>query len=153
MSRIARAQIILAAVATGLALLVSLYFAIQLFTSDQVCYGLRSGALACQASQPSNALLIAVRAGVVVVLVLALYAGCALGSWWQHTVAEPSARSAAFGLMLTCVVLLLTATLPALAGPGFFFAPSTLLVTVAAVLGIYAQIRGDHRDTSASHAS
>ena len=64
-----------------------------------------------------------------------LFVGAAAGAFWQTRATDPGARSTAFGLLVSSVLVLIGIIVPDLAGAGLFLAPATLVITVAAVLG------------------
>lgn len=141
MKRIPRAETLLALVAAVLAAVASLYLVVTLYAQHEVCYGIRARALLCTHLTPQSFPLTAARTVVVLGTLALLYGGALIGAWFHERAREPSARGAALGLLCTCAVLLLTLTAPAIGGPGFFLIPSTLLMLVAAGLGLYAQIQ------------
>jgi hypothetical protein len=131
LSRLARAERIVTLIAVALAALAAVYLIVTLVAEDEVCYGMQANNLICRsvdAGAAGWALLILLYPGV-------LLAAAAAGAWWQTRAVEPSARSTAFGLLASSVVVLIGIVLPAVATAGFFLAPATIAMTVAGVLG------------------
>lgn len=147
MTRSLRVERIAALVALALAIVAGAYLAIITFAERQACYGMLSARLQCQtyAIGSKDFATIAERAFVVLTTVLVLYAVGAAAAWWQSRTDEPSARSTAFGVLATCMALALGITVPAIAGVGFYFLPSTLLLVVAAIAGLVALLRSNRR--------
>ena len=139
MNRLARAETWLALAALALAVLACLYLMISLFGANEVCYGISSRSVLCTPLKPGtdDFTQAAGRLLFVLVTVLVLYAGAALGAWGHERAKESSTRSAALGLLCTCTFFILGFTIPAVSGPGFFLVPSTALVSVASVIGLY----------------
>ncbi|HEV8193016.1 MAG TPA: hypothetical protein VGP82_16250, partial [Ktedonobacterales bacterium] len=125
MNRLARAETWLALAALALAVLISLYLVISMFGANEVCYGISSRSVLCTPLKPGTVEYTQVtgRLLFVLVTVLVLYAGGALGAWGHARAKEPSARSASLGLLCACAFFLLGLTIPAIAGPGFFLIP------------------------------
>jgi hypothetical protein len=137
-NRLARIEIGLALASLALAILASLYLVISMFGAHEVCYGISSRAILCNPLKPGTAeyAQVAGRLLFVILTLLVLYVGGALGAWWHQRAKEPSARSAALGLLCACAFFLLGVTIPAVSGAGFFLIPSTTLMAAAAVLGL-----------------
>lgn len=140
---IARIEIILALAACVLSLVASGYLLISLFGAHEICYGVSNQALLCKPIAPSSLEFAQQSARVVFVLstVIVLFLAAALGAWWQHHTKEPSNRSVACGLLVTCAFLVVAITVPAISGAGFYLAPAAILMAVAAVLGLVVLIR------------
>ena len=147
---IARTEIILALAACVLSLVASGYLLISLFGAHEICYGVSNQALLCKPVAPSSLEFAQQSARVVFVLstVIVLFLAAALGAWWQHHTKEPSNRSVACGLLVTCAFLIIAITVPAISGAGFYLAPATILMAVAAVLGLVVLIRDWRAATS-----
>jgi hypothetical protein len=131
MNRLARAERITTIVAIILGVAAAIYLLVTLLTEHEVCYGMRADRLLCQ---PVDAVA-AERAALVLLYPGVLFAAAAVAAFWQTRAIEPGARSTAYGLLVTSVVVLIGIVVPALAGAGLFLAPATLAITVAAVLG------------------
>lgn len=138
MTRVTRAEVGVAFFAAGLALLTAIYLIFSLFGQRQICYGVQADRLVCQPVSFAAA----ERPALVIITILAFYFGGAAGAWLHARAKEPTARSAAFGLLCTCAIFLLCIVVPALNGSGLFLAPSMLLMLIAALLGLVALIRG-----------
>lgn len=140
---LARAETILALVAFALSVLASGYLLISLFGAHEICYGVSNQAMLCKPIAPTSAEFAQQAARVLFVLstVIVLFLASALAAWWQHHTPEPSNRSVASGLLVTCAFLIVAMTVPAISGAGFYLAPATILVAIAAVLSLVALIR------------
>lgn len=143
MNRLARAETWLALVALALAVLACLYLMISFFGSNEVCYGISSRSVLCTQLKPGTDeyTQTAGRLLFVLVTVLVLYAGAALGAWGHERAKEPSAHSASLGLLCACTFFILGLTIPAVSGPGFFLVPSTALVSVASIIGLFRLVQ------------
>jgi hypothetical protein len=137
-NRLARLQIGLAAGAMALTALVGLFFIVQVLATNEACYGVRAFKNPCE---PVSAGSVG-RLLLVIAIVLALFAVAWLAARGQHRATEPSARTAALMLMVTCTLLVLGVTFSSLAGAGLYFVPSALLLLAATITGVVAQIRG-----------
>ena len=148
---IARIEIILAFVSLALSFVASGYLLFSLFDAHEICYGVTSRALLCRPIAPSSLEFAQQSARVAFVLstVIVLFLASALAAWWQHHTKEPSNRSVACGLLVTCAFLIVAITVPAISGAGFYLAPATLLMAAAAILGLVSLLR-DWRSASAS---
>ncbi len=135
--RLAQIELGAALAAAGLALVTSIFFLFALLGQRQVCYGMRADKLLCQ----SISLATAARFALVVVTVLAFFAGGAIGAWFHQRAKDGSGRGVALGVLATCAVFVVCMVLPALNGPGLFLLPSTALLLVAAALGLYPALR------------
>jgi hypothetical protein len=138
LSRIARLEIGLALAALAVALVTSVALTVSVLVQRQACYGTRLFKNPCFPVTPD----VTLRLALVLLVVLALYAGALLAAWGQHRAQESSARTTAFMGMVTCVILLLAMTLSAVSGPGFYLLPSLVLLLAAVAVGIFAQIHG-----------
>ena len=141
---IARIQTILALVSFVLCLVASGYLLISLFGAHEICYGVSNQAMLCKPVAPSSVEFAQQSARVVFVLstVIVLYLGATLAAWWQHHTKEPSNRSVACGVQVTCAFLIVAMTVPAISGAGFYLAPATILIAIAALLSLVTLIRG-----------
>lgn len=140
---LARVQTILALVSFVLCLLASAYLLISLFGAHEICYGVSNQAVLCKPIAPSSLEFAQQAARIVFVLstVIVLFLAATLSAWWQHHTAEPSNRSVACGVLVTCAFLIVAITVPAIGGAGFYLAPATILISAAAVLGLFIFIR------------
>jgi len=122
----------------ALAVLASLYLIISTFGANEVCYGISSRSVLCTPLKPGTAdyAQATERLLFVVVTVIVLFAGATLGAWGHQRAKEPSARSAALGLLCFCAFFILGLTVPAISGAGFFLIPATALVSAAAIIGL-----------------
>jgi len=146
---IARIEIILAFVAFVLSLVASGYLLISLFDAHEICYGVSNRAPLCKPLAPSSLEFAQQSARVVFVLstVVVLFLAAALSAWWQHHTKEPSNRSVAVGVLVTCAFLIVAITVPSISAAGFYLSPATIVMAAAAVLGLVAFIR-DWRSAS-----
>lgn len=129
--RVSAAERILAYVAIGLAALTSAYLLFMALSEHETCYGMQAGKLLCQPVDATSA----ARGLVVLAFPGVLFIGATVGAIWQTRAQSGENRNAAFGLLVTCALLLLGIVVPALSGAGFFLLPATLLVVAAAILG------------------
>jgi hypothetical protein len=141
---IARVQTILALISFVLCLVASAYLLISLFGAHEICYGVSNQAMLCKPVAPSSVEFAQQSARVVFVLstVIVLYLAATLAAWWQHHTKEPSNRSVASGVQVTCAFLIVAMTVPAISGAGFYLAPATILIALAAMLSLITLIRG-----------
>ena len=147
---IARVQTILALVSFVLCVLASAYLLISLFGAHEICYGVSNQTMLCKPIAPSSIEFAqqAARIAFVLSTVVVLFLAATLSAWWQHHTAEPSNRSVACGVLVTCAFLIIAITVPAISGAGFYLAPATLLISVAAILGLFIFIRDWRAATS-----
>ena len=147
---IARIEIILAFVSLALSFVASGYLLFSLFDAHEICYGVSNRAPLCKPLAPNSLEFAQQSARVVFVLstVLVLFLAAALSTWWQHHTKEPSNRSVAVGVLVTCAFLIIAITVPAISGAGFYLAPATILMVAAAALGLGAFIRDWRRETA-----
>ena len=131
LSGLARAERIATIVASVLGVVAAIYLLVTLLTEHEVCYGLQANRLLCQ---PVD-VIAAERAALVLLYPGVLFVGATAGAFWHTRATDPSARSTAYGLLVSCVVVLIGIIVPAIAGAGLFLLPATLVITVAAVLG------------------
>jgi hypothetical protein len=137
MKRLAQIELGAALAAAALALVASLYFLVALLGERRVCYGMRADKLLCQAVTFATA----ERFALVVVTVLAFFAGGAAGAWFHQRAKDAAGRGVALGILCTCAVFAVCMVVPALNGPGLFLLPSTLLLAVAAAIGLSPSVR------------
>lgn len=147
---LARTQTILALVSFVLCLLASAYLLISLFGAHEICYGVSNQAVLCKPIAPNSLEFAQQSARVAFVLstVVVLFLAATLSAWWQHHTAEPSNRSVACGVLVTCAFLIIAITVPAISGAGFYLVPATILISAAAVLGLVIFIRDWRAATS-----
>lgn len=143
----ARVQTILALVSFVLCLVAGGYLLISLFDAHEICYGMSSQALLCKPIAPSSVEFAqqAGRIAFVLSTVVVLFLAATLSAWWQHHTPEPSNRSVACGVQVTCAFLIVAITLPAISGAGFYLLPATILITIAAVLSLFTLIRDSRK--------
>ncbi|MGE5334094.1 MAG: hypothetical protein ACM3N4_05285 [Nitrososphaerota archaeon] len=141
---VARAQIILAIASFVLSLAASGYLLISLFDAHEICYGVSNRAILCKPVAPTSLEFAQQSARIVFVLstVIVLFLAATLAAWWQHHTKEPSNRSVASGVLVTCAFLIVAITIPAISGAGFYLAPATILMVAAAVLSLVSLLRG-----------
>lgn len=141
-NRYARIELITAIVSLALAIGAGIYLAYMTFSQNEACYGISNRKIVCQHLTPGS--LDAAEAGgrlfVVLSIVLALYAGGVLGAWWQGRTQDPSARTTAYLVLVTCAVTVIGMTLPAISGTGFFFLPGMAVLVIAAIVGLFARL-------------
>lgn len=147
---IARIEIILAFVAFALSLVASGYLLISLFDAHEICYGVSNRAPLCKPLAPSSVEFAQQSARIVFVLstVIVLFLAAALSAWWQHHTKEPSNRSVAVGVLVTCAFLIVAITVPAISAAGFYLSPAAIIMAAAAVLGLVAFIRDWRSESS-----
>ena len=131
MRRVSDAERILAYVAVVVAAISAAYLLFMLLSEHETCYGMQADKLLCQ---PVDAIA-AARGALVLLFPGVLYIGATVGAVWQTRATASENRNAAFGLLVTCALLLLGIVVPALSGAGFFLLPATALVVVVAILG------------------
>lgn len=129
--RVSAAERILAYVALGLAALTSAYLLFMALSEHETCYGMQAGKLLCQPVDATAA----ARGLIVLAFPGVLFVGATIGAVWQTRAQASENRNTAFGLLVTCALLLLGIVVPALGGAGFFLLPATLLVVAVAILG------------------
>jgi len=130
-SGLVRAERITAIIAIALGVIAAIYLLVTLLSEHEVCYGLRADHLVCQ---PVD-VVAAERAALVLLYPGVLFAAAALGAFWHTRATDPGARSTAYGLLVTSVIVLIGIIIPAFAGAGLFLAPATFVITITAVLG------------------
>lgn len=140
---VARVQTILALIAFVLCLLASGYLLVSLFGAHEICYGMSSKAMLCAPVAPNSVEFAQQSARVAFVLstVIVLFLAATLAAWWQHHTPEPSNRSVAVGVQVTCAFLIIAITMPAISGAGFYLMPATILIVIAAVLSLVTLVR------------
>lgn len=141
--RIARAERIMTNIAVALADAAALYLLASLLSAHEVCYGMRAGRLLCQ---PVDAIA-AARAALVLLYPGVLFVGAVVGAFWQ-TRPDVSSEGTAYGLLVSCVVVLIGIVAPAVFGAGLFLVPATVAITIAAILGTIKFIQ-DYRSKRA----
>lgn len=143
MNRYARIELVSAVVSLALAIGAGIYLAYMTFSQNEVCYGISNRKIICQHLTPGS--LDAAEAGgrlfVVLSIVLALYAGGVLSAWWQSRTQDPSARTTAYLVLVTCAATVMGVTLPAVSGTGFFFLPAMAVLVIATIIGLVARLQ------------
>ncbi len=147
-SGLARSERIVTMIAIILGVAAAIYLLVSLLTTHEVCYGMRADRLLCQ---PMDGLAIE-RAFLTLMYPALLFVAAAAGAFWQTRTTEPGARSTAYGLLVSSVIVLIGIIIPALASAGFFLAPATIAITIAAVLGTIKFFQ-DYRDYRAARRS
>ncbi len=145
LSGLVRAERIVTVIAIVLGAAAAIYLLVSLLTTHEVCYGMRADHLLCQ---PMDALAME-RAFLTLLYPAVLFVAAAAGAFWQTRATDSGARSTAYGLLVTSVVVLIGIIVPALASAGLFLAPATIAITVAAVLGTIKFFQ-DYRASRAS---
>jgi hypothetical protein len=145
-NRYARIELYTASASVVLALLAGLYLVITTFAENETCYGISGAKIECHAITSANAAATVARLVTVLSMVLVLYALAALAARWQGRTRQSDARVTAYMALVTCSVTVLAMTGAAFYGVGFFFMPSTLLIVVAAIFGLFALLQAP-RDT------
>ena len=146
MNRYARIELYTASASVVLALLAGLYLVITTFAENETCYGISGAKIECHAITSANTAATVARLVTVLSMVLVLYALAALAARWQGRTRQSDARVTAYMALVTCSVTVLAMTGAAFYGVGFFFMPSTLLIVVAAIFGLFALLQAP-RDT------
>jgi len=146
LSPLGRIQIGLALGALLAALLSSIYLAASVLVQREACYGVRPVKNPCVALSPQ----VMVNLVVVLLIVLALYAGAALLALGQQRASDPVARTTALMFLILLTVLIMGMSLSALAGPGFYLLPALVLLVASLLVGIAAQVLGS-RPRSTPH--
>ncbi|MGH2517250.1 MAG: hypothetical protein ACRDHP_16495 [Ktedonobacterales bacterium] len=142
MTRIFRFEIGTTIAAFVLAIAAGLYLVITTFVANQTCYGISSAKIVCHALSGADVAQTGARIVVVLGTVWALFAGSLAAAWWQSRARESGARSTAYLVLVTCAVTVVSITIPAISGVGFFFVPSTVVLVAATLLGLVAWWRG-----------
>ncbi|MFI5273178.1 MAG: hypothetical protein ACHQ4H_09135 [Ktedonobacterales bacterium] len=140
MKHLPRIELLLALAALALALIAGLYLVITTFAQHQTCYGISADNIKCHAITGDNLAQTAARVAVSLSTVLAIFLAGALCAWAQGRARKPDSRLTAYMGMLTCALIALGITLPAVSGVGFFFIPSTVLILLASLAGIHPLI-------------
>ena len=138
MTRTARIEIGTVLAAFVLAIAAGLYLVITTFLANETCYGISNAKIVCHQLTAADIAPTGARMIVVLGTVWALFAGSLLAAWWQGRAREPGARSVAYLVLVTCAVTIVSITIPAISGVGFFFVPSTLVLAAAAIVGLVA---------------
>jgi hypothetical protein len=139
MSSLGRIQIGLALAAFLAAFLSSIYLAASVLVEREACYGVQAVKNPCVALSPQ----VMVNLVVVLLIVLALYAGACLLALGQQRAADPFARTTALMFLILLTFLIMGMTLSALAGPGFYLLPALMLLAASLLVGIAAQVLGN----------
>lgn len=148
--RINQIEIGLALAALLIALIASLYLAITTFAAHETCYGISANKILCHPLSGNTLAQTAARIVLVLSIVLVLYAAGVAAAWWQARTRQSDARWTAFMALVTCALTVLAITLPALEGVGVFFLPSSLLLLVAAAVGLPALLQANRSDAPPS---
>lgn len=138
MTRTARIELGAVIAAFVLAIAAGLYLVITTFLANETCYGMSNTKIVCHPLTGAEVTQTGERMVVVLGTVWALYAGSLAAAWWQSRAREPGARSTAYLALVTCAVTVVSITIPAISGVGFFFVPSTVVLAVATLVGLFA---------------
>lgn len=138
MIRIARIEIGAVIASLVLAVAAGLYLVITTFAANETCYGISNAKIVCHPLSAVDAAQTGARIVFVLGTVWALFAASLAAAWWQSRAREPGARSTAYLVLVTCAVTVVSITIPAISGVGFFFVPSTVVLAAAAVIGLFA---------------
>lgn len=150
MNRTARIEIGTVLAAFVLAIAAGLYLVITTFLANETCYGISNAKIVCHPLTGADIAPTGARMVVVLGTVWSLFAGSLLAAWWQGRTREPGARSVAYLVLVTCAVTVVSITIPAISGVGFFFVPSTLVLAAAAIVGLVAWWRSQPASPSKS---
>lgn len=138
MTRTARIEIGAVIVSAILAMAAGLYLVISTFVANETCYGISSAKIVCHPLSAVDAAQTGARIVVVLSTVWALFAASLAAAWWQSRTREPGARSTAYLVLVTCAITVVSITIPAISGVGFFFVPSTVVLAAGAIVGLFA---------------
>jgi hypothetical protein len=141
-TRTARIEIGTVLAAFVLAIAAGLYLVITTFVANETCYGISNAKIVCHPLTGVDLAQTGARMVIVLSTVWALFLGSLGAAWWQSRASEPGARSTAYLVLVTCAVTVVSITIPAISGVGFFFVPSTLVLSAAAIIGLVAWWRG-----------
>jgi hypothetical protein len=131
-----RIELVLALASLALALVAGLTLVVLTFVQHETCYGMQYPQIKCQPITAANVPQTAARLAVSLSVVLALYIVGALCAWAQGRAVKPDSRLTAYMALTTCALTNLGVTLPAIAGVGYFFVPSTIILLLASVAGL-----------------
>lgn len=148
--RMNQVEIGVALVALIVALLAGVYLVITTFAAHETCYGISASKVLCHPLTGDTLAQTSARIAIVLSIVIVLYAAGTAAAWWQARTQQPDARSTAYMALVTCALTVLAITLPALEGVGIFFLPSSLLLIVAAVVGLPALFQAKKLDAPRS---
>lgn len=135
------------------ALIASIYLAITTFAAHETCYGISASKILCHPITGDTLAQTSARIALVLSIVLVLYAAGAAAAWGQSRARHSDARTTAYMALVTCAVTVLAITLPALEGVGIFFLPASVLLLVAALVGLPALLQANRLDAPHSHPS
>lgn len=137
-TRIARIEVGAVLAAFVLAIAAGLYLVITTFLANETCYGISNAKIVCHPLTGTDLAQTGARMVVVLGTVWALFVGSLAAAWWQSRARESSARSTAYLVLVTCAVTVISITIPAISGVGFFFVPSTIVLAAATIVGLFA---------------
>lgn len=144
--RINQVEVGLALAALLIALVAGIYLVVTTFAEHETCYGISASKVVCHPLTSDTLAQTSGRIAIILSIVLVLYAAGAAAAWWQSRTRQPDARSTAYMALLTSALTVLAIALPALEGVGIFFLPSSLLLLIAAIVGLPALLQAKRLD-------
>lgn len=148
--RINQIQLGVALASLVVTLIASVYLAITTFAAHETCYGISASKILCHPITGDTLAQTSARIALVLSIVLVLYVAGAAAAWGQARARHSDARTSAYMALVTCAVTVLAITLPALEGVGVFFLPSSLLLIIAALIGLPALLQANRLDAPRS---
>lgn len=148
--RINQVEVGFALAALLVALIAGIYLVVTTFAEHETCYGISASKILCHPLTGDTLAQTSARIAIILSIVIVLYAAGAAAAWWQSRTRQSDARSTAYMALLTSALTLLAITLPALEGVGIFFLPSSLLLLVAAIIGLPALLQAKRLDAPRS---
>jgi hypothetical protein len=148
LKRINQVEVGAALAALLIALIAGTYLVVTTFAEHETCYGISASKILCHPITGDTLAQTSARIAIVLSIVIVLYAAGAAAAWWQSRTQQSDARSTAYMALVTCALTVLAITLPALAGVGIFFLPSSLLLLIAALVGLPALLQAKRQGAS-----
>ncbi len=133
------------------AIIAGIYLAVTTFAAHETCYGISASKILCHPITSDTLAQTSARIALVLSIVLALYVAGAAAALGQARARHSDARVSAYMALVTCAVTVLAINLAALEGVGVFFLPSSLLLIVAALIGLPALLQANSLDATRSH--
>ncbi len=149
--RINQIQLGVALASLVVALIAGVYLTITTFAAHETCYGISASKIVCHPITGDTLAQTSARITLVLSIVLVLFAAGAAAALGQARARHSDARTSAYMALVTCAVTVLAITLPALEGVGIFFLPSSLLLIVAALVGLPALLQANRLDAPRTH--
>lgn len=146
--RINQVEVGVALAALLIALIAGIYLVVTTFAEHETCYGISASKILCHPLTSDTLAQTSARIAIVLSIVIVLYAAGAAAAWWQSRAQQSDARSTAYMALVTSALTALAITLPAIGGVGIFFLPSSLLLVIAAVVGLPALLQAKQPDAS-----